>query len=113
MDHQFNPNQIIPDFNNYSNDPRLIHAQFQQHIMAGYPPTLVPIPSNIPLYPGGTVSTNSTKSKYSQLLAVIQEMGRDIRPIYAGSKTAIERLKRGINQSKILIKECSMESERS
>ena len=34
-------------------------------------------------------------SKYTQLLAVIEEIGKDIRPTYAGSKSSAERLKRG------------------
>ncbi|CAA9999521.1 unnamed protein product, partial [Nesidiocoris tenuis] len=30
-------------------------------------------------------------SKYAQLLSVIEEMGRDIRPTYAGSRSSAER----------------------
>lgn len=37
----------------------------------------------------------SQGSTYSELLSVIEEMGREIRPTYAGSKSAMERLKRG------------------
>ncbi|POI20286.1 hypothetical protein CIB84_015966, partial [Bambusicola thoracicus] len=36
-----------------------------------------------------------SQSTYSDLLSVIEEMGREIRPTYAGSKSAMERLKRG------------------
>jgi len=53
------------------------------------------------------------QSKYAQLLAVIEEMGRDIRPTYAGSKSSAEKLKRGIVQARILVRECLMETERS
>lgn len=53
------------------------------------------------------------QSKYSQLLAVIEDMGRDIRPTYAGSKSSAERLKRGIVHARILVRECLMECERS
>lgn len=53
------------------------------------------------------------QSKYVQLLAVIEEMGKDIRPTYAGSKTSTERLKRGIVQARILVRECLMECERA
>ncbi|KAK2727838.1 hypothetical protein QYM36_008350 [Artemia franciscana] len=53
------------------------------------------------------------QSKYAQLLAVIEEMGKDVRPTYAGSKTNSERLKRGIVHARILVRECLMEVERS
>ena len=36
------------------------------------------------------------QSKYGQLLAVIEETGKDIRPTYAGSKRSAVKLKRGI-----------------
>ena len=52
-------------------------------------------------------------SKYSQLLAVIEEMGRDIRPTYAGGKTSAERLKRSIMHARILVRECLMECDRA
>ena len=38
---------------------------------------------------------SAPQSKYAELLAVIEDMGRDIRPTYAGSRTATERLRRG------------------
>lgn len=53
------------------------------------------------------------QSKYTQLLAVIEELGRDIRPTYAGSKSSAERLKRGIVHARILVRECLMETERN
>lgn len=52
-------------------------------------------------------------SKYAQLLAVIEEMGKDIRPTYAGNRGSAEKLKRGIVQARILVRECLMETERS
>lgn len=52
-------------------------------------------------------------SKYAQLLAVIEEMGRDLRPTYAGSKSSAERLKRGIVHARVLVRECLLETERS
>jgi Cyclin-dependent kinase 2-associated protein len=52
-------------------------------------------------------------SKYGQLLAVIEEMGRDIRPTYAGGKTSAERLKRNIMHARILVRECLMECDRA
>jgi len=56
---------------------------------------------------------HQSQSKYTQLLAVIEDMGRDVRPTYAGSKTSAERLKRGIVHARILVRECLMECERS
>ena len=53
----------------------------------------------------------SAESKYSQLLTVIEEIGRDIRLTYAGCKTSIERLKTGIVQAKFLIRDCLLETE--
>lgn len=52
-------------------------------------------------------------SKYAQLLNLIEEMGRDIRPTYTGSRSSTERLKRGIVHARILVRECLMETERS
>ena len=60
----------------------------------------------------GAAST-APQSKYSSLLAVIEDMGRDIRPTYAGNRTSSERLKRSIVHARILVRECLMECERS
>lgn len=46
-------------------------------------------------------SQNSGLSKYAQLLAVIEEMGRDIRPTYAMGRG--DRLKRLIIQAKVYL----------
>ena len=63
---------------------------------------------------GGLPSANGLPvSKYSQLLTVIEEMGRDIRPTYAGGKTSAERLKRSIMHARILVRECLMECDRA
>ncbi|XP_037827672.1 transcription factor kayak-like [Lucilia sericata] len=65
---------------------------------------------------GGSAQNNSQNNgltKYAQLLAIIEEMGRDIRPTYTGSRTSTERLKRGIVHARILVRECLMETERS
>lgn len=75
----------------------------RQHIQQ--PQSGPPGPPGIPGPPG--------QSKYAQLLAVIEEMGKDIRPTYAGSKSSAERLKRGIVHARILVRECLMETERS
>jgi hypothetical protein len=54
----------------------------------------------------------SNLSKYSQLLLVLEEMGKDIRPTYSGSRSSAERLKRTIVHARILVRECLLETER-
>ena len=68
-------------------------------------------PSSMMMPGGAGPSFNS--SKYTQLLAVIEEIGKDIRPTYAGNKSSAERLKRGIVHARILVREALMEAERS
>ncbi|XP_076161707.1 uncharacterized protein LOC143143845 [Ptiloglossa arizonensis] len=57
------------------------------------------------------VDTSCEQNKYSQLLAIIEELGKDVRLAYAGSKTSTERLKVVIVQARMLIKECLLETE--
>uniref|UniRef100_A0A8D0GZR9 Cyclin dependent kinase 2 associated protein 1 n=1 Tax=Sphenodon punctatus TaxID=8508 RepID=A0A8D0GZR9_SPHPU len=64
----------------------------------------------------GTTSSSSSQvpqSKYAELLAIIEELGKEIRPTYAGSKSAMERLKRGIIHARGLVRECLAETERN
>ncbi|XP_044252451.1 cyclin-dependent kinase 2-associated protein 1-like [Tribolium madens] len=67
--------------------------------------TAIPMTPKAPQQPG--------QSKYAQLLGVIEEMGREVRPTYAGSRSSAERLKRGIVHARILVRECLIETERS
>lgn len=53
------------------------------------------------------------QSKYAELLAIIEELGKEIRPTYAGSKSAMERLKRGIIHTTGLVRECLVEMEQN
>lgn len=74
--------------------------------------------SSTSCYPAAQASASSSsrqqpKPKYSQLLAIIEELGKDIRPTYAGSRSSAERLKRGIVHARILVRECLMETERN
>lgn len=73
----------------------------------------VPIAS-VPTIPSAVspASNQSNLSKYSQLLMVIEEMGKDIRPTYSGSRSSAERLKRTIVTARILVRECLLETER-
>lgn len=56
--------------------------------------------------------SQNSPGKYSELLAVIEELGKDIRPTYAGSKNAAERLKKGIMHARVLVRECLVETDR-
>lgn len=47
------------------------------------------------LQPQGSTGSQVPQNKYAELLAIIEELGKEIRPTYAGSKSAMERLKRG------------------
>ncbi|CAH3107910.1 cyclin-dependent kinase 2-associated protein 1 [Pocillopora verrucosa] len=59
-----------------------------------------------------TNSSQNSPGKYAELLAVIEELGKDIRPTYAGSKNAAERLKKGIMHARVLVRECLVETDR-
>lgn len=54
-------------------------------------------------------NSSSSTPKYAQLLMILEEMGRDIRPTYSGSRSSAERLKRGIVHARILVRECLLE----
>uniref|UniRef100_A0A8C8MB28 Cyclin-dependent kinase 2-associated protein 1 n=1 Tax=Oncorhynchus tshawytscha TaxID=74940 RepID=A0A8C8MB28_ONCTS len=51
----------------------------------------------------GSSSSQVPQSKYSELLAIIEELGKEIRPTYAGSKSAMERIKRGNVETSVII----------
>uniref|UniRef100_A0A915HT56 Cyclin-dependent kinase 2-associated protein n=1 Tax=Romanomermis culicivorax TaxID=13658 RepID=A0A915HT56_ROMCU len=69
--------------------------------------------ASVPQYTVPNQQQNQPQSKYSQLLAVIEELGKDIRPSYTGNKMSAERLKRSIIHARILVRECLMETEKS
>lgn len=64
-------------------------------------------------YTQGTNNNQVPQSKYAELLVIIEELGKEIRPTYAGSKSAMERLKRGIIHARGLVRECLAETERN
>ena len=74
-----------------------------------------PKKTRVPIYGAGLFVPFLFKFLFlpSQLLSVIEDMGKDIRPTYACSKSSAERLKRGIIHARILVRECLMEIERS
>lgn len=64
-------------------------------------------------YTQGTGNSQVPQSKYAELLAIIEELGKEVRLTYAGSKSAMERLKRGIIHAQSLVRECLAETERN
>ncbi|KAM8854229.1 cyclin-dependent kinase 2-associated protein 1 isoform X1 [Synchiropus splendidus] len=60
-----------------------------------------------------SLASQVPENKYSELLSIIEELGKEIRPTYAGSKSAMERLKRGILHARGLVRECLAETERN
>jgi len=70
-------------------------------------------PSSLPYVTTNGALDPASQTKYQHLLSVIEEMSKDIRPCYAGSKSSAERLKRGIVYARILVRECLVEAERS
>lgn len=50
--------------------------------------------------------------RYEVLLSIIEELKKDVRPTYAGSKTSAERLKRNINMARIEIRNCMQELDK-
>ena len=56
--------------------------------------------------------SSSSSSSYGQLVSMLQELGREVRPAYAGNRASSERLKRGIAHARSLVREAMMECER-
>jgi len=52
------------------------------------------------------------ESKYTNLLNVIEDLGREIKPTYAGSKMSQDRLKKGIMHARELVRGCLAEVEK-
>ncbi|EPQ11472.1 Cyclin-dependent kinase 2-associated protein 1 [Myotis brandtii] len=80
-------------------------SQYRQLLSDYRPPSLG--------YTQGTGNSQVPQSKYAELLAIIKDLGKEIRPTYMGSKSAMERLKRGIIHARGLVGECLVETERT
>lgn len=76
------------------------------------PITLPPLAQAMPQASANPL-TDVGQTKYQQLLAVIEEMAKDLRPCYSASKQSAERLKRGIVYARILVRECLNETNQS
>ncbi|VDK77858.1 unnamed protein product [Litomosoides sigmodontis] len=68
--------------------------------------------ATLPQYSVPAAQVSGT-SKYTQLLSVVEELGKDIRPSYTNNKICSERLKRNIIRARILVRECLIETDRS
>ncbi|CAF0918467.1 unnamed protein product [Didymodactylos carnosus] len=77
------------------------------------PPPPPPPPPKQQQYSTPTTNRVLSKSKYAQLLNVIEEMGKDIKPTYAGNKNSAERLRRAIASARVLVRECQLECDRN
>uniref|UniRef100_A0A1A9WZG3 Uncharacterized protein n=1 Tax=Glossina brevipalpis TaxID=37001 RepID=A0A1A9WZG3_9MUSC len=101
------PNPMaLPSSHKQSSSPTVVTTQTSANIT-------IPMTSAANLPSATAPDACSNLNKYDQLLAVIAEMARDLRPTYTGSRSATERLKRGIVHARILVRECIMELERS
>nr|XP_033723342.1 cyclin-dependent kinase 2-associated protein 1-like [Tursiops truncatus] len=79
-------------------------SQYRQLLSDYGPPSLG--------YAQETGKSQVPQSKYAELLAIIAELGREVRPLSAGSWSAMESLKRGIIHARGLVRECLAETER-
>lgn len=96
-------NQAVPSV---ASPSQSITAQTYKPFMNDYgPPSLG--------FSLGSSISHVPQSKYAELLAIIEELGKEIRPTYAGSKSAMERLKRGIIHARGLVRDCLLETERN
>lgn len=89
----------------------------QNHTPVSPPPShksQVPLTFAAPPTPPGIVSgvSENQLSKYNQLLLVLDDMSKDVRPSYAGNKSSMERLRRGIAHARFLVHEALVEAER-
>ena len=69
--------------------------------------------SHQPSFVDPSMGNPQHSTKYAQLLAVIEDLGKDVRPAYATSKTASERLKKNIQVARNLVRECIVEVDRA
>lgn len=112
----------LQDFINFNSGMETVDIQAVESKLSDVTVTAIPITSNKTsvLQPPQTglsgipnVKAEPSQSKYAQLLGVIEEMGREVRPTYAGSRSSAERLKRNIVSARILVRECLIETEKS
>ncbi|XP_051975124.1 cyclin-dependent kinase 2-associated protein 1-like isoform X1 [Xyrauchen texanus] len=112
MSYKPNAHQHVPGTSMYQ--AAVVHSQTQSVATQSY--KSIPNdfgPPSLSFSQQGCIATPMPQSKYAELLAIIEELGKEIRPTYAGSKSAMERLKRGIIIARSLVRECLAETERN
>ncbi|XP_077479743.1 cyclin-dependent kinase 2-associated protein 1 isoform X1 [Stigmatopora argus] len=104
--HQHTPGTSGNQVGSLQSAANLAHLQSYRPLLSEYaPPSLG--------FSQGLTGSQVPPNKYAELLAIIEELGKEIRPTYAGSKSAMERLKRGIIHARGLVRECLAETERN
>lgn len=92
--------QSAPDgFFNYEATPSILGLQV---------PNFIPVNSTLL----SSAQATGLQGRYNVLLGIIEELKKDVRATYAGSKISAERLKRNINLARIEIRTCMQELER-
>ncbi|XP_028829731.1 cyclin-dependent kinase 2-associated protein 1 [Denticeps clupeoides] len=111
MSYKPNAHQHIPG--NSGNQVGHLHSPSSLATVQSYRPILSDYGPPSLGFLQGSSGNQVPQSKYAELLAIIEELGKEIRPTYAGSKSAMERLKRGIIHARGLVRECLAETERN
>ncbi|UJR23428.1 hypothetical protein I4U23_026433 [Adineta vaga] len=96
--------------------PALSHNPVHQQQIKQQPHQYVPIPPAVQQQLNQAQQHQQRimqQTKYVQLLNVIEEMGKDIKPTYAGNKNSAERLRRAIASARVLVRECQLECDRN
>ncbi|CAF1543948.1 unnamed protein product [Rotaria magnacalcarata] len=93
--------------------PSLSHTPVHQQQIKQQSQPYVPIPPAVQQQLNQVQQRVMQQTKYVQLLNVIEEMGKDIKPTYAGNKNSAERLRRAIASARVLVRECQLECDRN
>ncbi|CAF3338525.1 unnamed protein product [Rotaria socialis] len=93
--------------------PSLSHTPVHQQQIKQQSQSYVPIPPAVQQQLNQVQQRVMQQTKYVQLLNVIEEMGKDIKPTYAGNKNSAERLRRAIASARVLVRECQLECDRN
>ena len=74
---------------------KLMYILSSSYILAFSNCFLVPRPEQAKPKPK-PVAQGIPSTRYNELLRIIEELGKDVKPTYAGSKNAAERLRKGM-----------------
>jgi len=88
-----------------------VTSHHHHHNSAGSNKKPTPPPAEQLLSSHGAVPSRN-ESKYGNLLNVIEDLGREIKPTYAGSKMSQDRLRKGIMHARELVRGCLAEVEK-